>query len=90
MNKPPHPDCPAPELMARFEEWAKAQEERYHRVDETLSSLDTALRGNGSPGIGNRLSHLERTVGNVTKAAWVAMGAVIVASVSWIWDRVIG
>ena len=54
--------------------------EIYHKLD----SLDTAIRGNGKPGILLRLDRLEQNEARRKRLAWFIIGAFVTAMVSLI------
>ena len=57
---------------------------RFDHIDEALSKLDTALRGNGEPGVKQRIDRLERSGAITHRALWVVYGAIITATILYV------
>src|SRR5439155_19831012 len=49
--------------------------------DRTLSKLDTAVHGNGRPGMLTRVDRVERITGGLTKAVWLLAAALVSVAV---------
>jgi hypothetical protein len=52
--------------------------------DKTLSKLDTAVNGNGRPGMTTRLDRVERITGGLTRAVWLLTAAAVSAAVKMV------
>ncbi len=52
---------------------------RFDKLDESIQKIDTAIRGNGTPGLNTRLDRLEQDKKITHRALWVVFGAVVVA-----------
>jgi hypothetical protein len=55
--------------------------------DKTLGKLDTAVNGNGRPGILVRVDRIEHISGGLTRAVWLLAAAVVSAAVKLIVDH---
>ena len=55
--------------------------------DRTLSKLDTAIHGNGHPGLATRVDRTERILGGLIKSVWLLTTALSAALVRYIADR---
>ncbi len=59
-------------------------ESEFADIKKALASIDTALRGNGVPGIKQRIDSLERLAGVLTRLIWImviASSPLLVATV---------
>jgi hypothetical protein len=55
--------------------------------DKTLAKLETAIHGNGKPGLLSRMDRLECLTGVLTKAVWLLTTAVVSAAMTFLFDR---
>jgi hypothetical protein len=55
--------------------------------DRTLNKLDTAIHGNGQPGLATRVDRTERVLGGLVKSVWLITTALTAAVVRFIIDR---
>jgi hypothetical protein len=51
--------------------------------DRTLGKLESAIHGNGSPGLVTRVDRIEHLARGLAKAVWMLTAAVITAAVRW-------
>lgn len=74
-----------------FEMWCRCH---LNKMDETLKSIDEALRGpktpNGRVGVFGRLDRLEVAAGARIKAQWGVWVAVVAIVVKQAWDLIVG
>ncbi len=59
--------------------------DRFDRIDDKLDGIDLALRGNGTPGLKQRVDRLEEAHGTIRKLLWVLLGclAPFLAGAAW-------
>jgi hypothetical protein len=55
--------------------------------DKTLAKLDTAIHGNGTPGLMSRVDRFERLAANLTRAVWILTAAGLSAVVKLMADH---
>ena len=55
--------------------------------DKTLGKLDTAVNGNGRPGLAGRVDAVERVAGGLTRSVWLLAAAAVAAGVKLVVDR---
>ena len=59
-------------------------------VHKKLDALDTAIRGNGKPGIQLRLDRLEAAQRLRSRIVWIVVGSVVTLAACAAWRRVFG
>jgi hypothetical protein len=55
--------------------------------DRTLNKLDTAIHGNGHPGLSTRVDRTERILSTLIKSVWLITTALIATLVRFLADR---
>jgi hypothetical protein len=59
-------------------------------INKKLDALDTAIRGNGKPGIQLRLDRLESSQRLRSRVVWLVIGSVVTLAACAAWRRVFG
>ena len=59
-------------------------QKQFDLLFEKLDKLDSAIRGNGKPGISVRLDRLEQATKIYTRIIWVLLGASLTAAVQFL------
>jgi hypothetical protein len=57
--------------------------------DKTLGKLDTAVHGNGKPGLLTRLDRVERVTTGLVRTVWLLAAATVSAAAKFLVDRVV-
>ena len=52
--------------------------------DRTLGKLESAIHGNGTPGLVTRVDRIEHLARGLVKAVWLLTAAAITAAVRWV------
>ena len=59
--------------------------DRFDRIDNTLEGIDLALRGNGKPGLKQRVDRLEEAHGTLRKVLWGIIAALTPFAAAAVW-----
>ena len=65
-------------------------QDEFASIHRKLDTLDTAIRGNGKPGIQLRLDRLETAQRRRSRIVWLLIGAGVTLAGSAAWHRVFG
>ncbi len=55
--------------------------------DKTLGKLESAVNGNGKPGLVARMDRVERLAGGLLKAVWILVAGLCTEAVRWAVNR---
>jgi len=62
----------------------------FREIHAKLDRLDTAIRGNGKPGIQTRLDRLEVAQATRSRLLWIIAAALVTLAVGAVWKLVFG
>ena len=62
----------------------------FREIHTKLDRLDTAIRGNGKPGIQTRLDRLENAEKTRSRLLWIIAGALVTLAVGATWKLIFG
>jgi hypothetical protein len=65
-------------------------QDEFASIHRKLDNLDTAIRGNGKPGIQQRLDRLEEARRLRSRIVWLVIGSVVTLAACAAWRRVFG
>ena len=80
---------PARATAATCGRWEHCMAE-FHRINRKLDRIDTAVRGNGQPGIQTRIDRLERTALVRARLLWLIAGSTTALAVGAAWNWLFG
>jgi len=72
------------------EQYQRVCKNDFAKIHAALDRLDTAIRGNGRPGIQARLSRLEAAEATRSKLLWTIAVAVVALAVGALWKLIFG
>jgi hypothetical protein len=61
-------------------QWNDVCRDAFDRLNEKLDRIDESIRGNGKPGLNNRVSRLESAESSRSRLMWIIIGASIVSA----------
>jgi len=76
--------------MSSSEQYERVCKNDFAKIHAALDRLDTAIRGNGRPGIQARLSRLESAEATRSKLLWAITVAVVALAVGALWKLIFG
>ncbi|HUT57737.1 MAG TPA: hypothetical protein VNA25_07780 [Phycisphaerae bacterium] len=74
--------------MCPTNQYEKICKDEFGAIKSKLNQIDSAIRGNGRPGIHNRLERLERMAILWSRLMWVIASSVVILVVSAVWKLV--